>query len=212
MKRNILITGIIGIIGAILMFIGDMLLYYTPNSFDYETEFLTVLGQSSVNRLFWGGFLGPIAAFLYCIGFYQLYLVIKPKFWKFFVFLILSLSIIVGGAFHSHFTYMGLASAEKQNELLNLIKNSITTYYLLTAGLGFIGFLALSVLIAFRKTLFPRWIILCTPLILFLGFTPAKSLPAPFAVIIAGGWMNIIHIVFFTVSTLYLIKKLPENE
>lgn len=207
MKKQLQYTGYMGLVGAILMFTGDMLLYYTPKSFDYKTAFLTILGQSSHNRLFWGGFLGPVASFLYCIGFYQLYLAIQPNFWKIFVFVVLSLSIIIGGSFHSHFTYMGFASAEKQEGLLNLIRNNIMLYYFITMGLSLLGFLTLSILIFLKKTFYPRWMLLFTPLIWIFGFKPMQSLPSPFAVIIAGGWMNLIHILFFVISTYILTRN-----
>ncbi len=69
---------VVGFIGALLMFCGDMLLYYDPNDFNYkagdnsETKInaiIEVMGKVSPKRLYAGGFIGPVAAFLYCVGF-----------------------------------------------------------------------------------------------------------------------------------------------
>ena len=73
----------IGLAGALLMFAGDMLLYYTPKDFSYgpksSTEeklnsIIDVMKSQPSKRVMTGGMIGPVAAFLYCVGFYHIVL------------------------------------------------------------------------------------------------------------------------------------------
>lgn len=64
-----LIWIIIGIIAAILMFTGDMLLYYDKKDYVSDGTFqpvISLMKNVSDKRLYAGGIIGPIAAFLYC--------------------------------------------------------------------------------------------------------------------------------------------------
>jgi len=63
-----------------------------------------------------------------------------------------------------------------------------------------------------RKTLYPRWMIICFPLIAFLlqGLI-AKFLSGNLKIII-GGYLNIILIIFFTASTIALWNSNSNQE
>lgn len=82
----LLCTAAVGLVGALLMFAGDMLLYYTPEDFSYNKNcssaekiqaIIDVMKNISPMRLMVGGMIGPVSAFLYCVGFYLLFL-LKP--------------------------------------------------------------------------------------------------------------------------------------
>lgn len=67
-----LIWLIMGLIAAIFMFVGDMLLYYDKKDYVSDGTFHTVISlmkNVSDKRLYVGGIIGPIAAFLYCLGY-----------------------------------------------------------------------------------------------------------------------------------------------
>ena len=63
---------LVGLIGSVLMFCGDMILYYTPEDFDYGSgaeknkmqAVIDVMKNLPVKRVAIGGLIGPIAAFL----------------------------------------------------------------------------------------------------------------------------------------------------
>ena len=64
----------IGLAGALLMFAGDMLLYYTPEDFacgpkssaeERINAIIDVMKGLPAGRVMAGGMIGPIAAFLY---------------------------------------------------------------------------------------------------------------------------------------------------
>ena len=74
---------LIGLSGAILMFIGDMALYYSKE--DYVADgtlnpIIDIMKTESRTRLYVGGIMGPVAAFLYCIGYYHLVLVMNEQY------------------------------------------------------------------------------------------------------------------------------------
>jgi uncharacterized membrane protein len=65
-----------------------------------------------------------------------------------------------------------------------------------------------------RKTLYPKWIILFFPLIPFLiEDLVTKYLPNNIWIVVKGGYLNIILVIFFTASTIALwnIKKSETN-
>ena len=75
---------LIGLVGSLLMLLGDQLLYLsksaakrekTTDAMDYIAE---VMSGLPVKRFCAGGLIGPFAAFVYCAGFYHLVLAAGP--------------------------------------------------------------------------------------------------------------------------------------
>jgi hypothetical protein len=71
---------IVGLAGALFMFAGDMLLYYTPEDFAYDSKsssaekiqaIVDVMKKLPAKRVMVGGMIGPVSAFLQCVGFYH---------------------------------------------------------------------------------------------------------------------------------------------
>ncbi len=214
MKRKIMLTGIIGILAGILMYLGDMFLYFTTDYIEsFQKDIVQVMRDVSIRRLQIGGLLGPGSAFLYMIVFYHIYLMIKPEYEKTakFLFALLVFGIIYGAAFHSHFAIMGFTSKFHNMELLELIEG----FSIMTVAFMFIvdtiAYLLLVYLILTKKTFYPRWIALFSPIVLFSLSGLVRLLPQPWMVIIAGGWNNIIFIIFFTLSTI-ISSKMEERD
>ena len=102
-----------GLIAGLLMFSGDMLLYYDKKDYVSDGKFdsvIDIMKNLSDKRLYAGGLIGPIAAFLYCIGYYHIVLIADDKIFvpAMTSFLLSCLGIIIGGAYHSHCAYLGL--------------------------------------------------------------------------------------------------------
>lgn len=200
---------IVGLIGAILMFLGDMTLYYTPKDFDYEPgknqnimqAIIDVMKNLPAKRVTIGGMIGPIAAFLYCIGFYHI-VVITNGAWKtiaYVAFFALCLGIISGGAYHSHCAYLGLLGDEKHSAAREIvIKYFSKLAFIMYIGEG-VGFLLLIVLIITNNTILPQWMFLLTPGVLFLLKKPLRRLPKGMRVIVSGGWTNLISVIYYVV-------------
>ena len=106
---------LIGLLGSFLMFLGDMTLYYDPDDYDGKDTINSIAGimkNASIKRLYIGGLLGPIGAFIYSIGFYHIVLASQEKYLNlaWFVFLMNTFGIILGGAYHIQCAYLGLLS------------------------------------------------------------------------------------------------------
>ena len=199
----------IGLAGALLMFAGDMLLYFTPEDFACDPKssaeekinaIIDVMKGLPTRRVMAGGMIGPIAAFLYCIGFYHIVLMTNEQTYTLAMaaFLLSCFGIIIGGAYHSHCAYLGLLGDDGGRNALNAaMKYFQKMPLILYAGEG-IGFLLLIFLIVTGKTVLPRWIFLLSPGMLFLLKPAVSRLPKGARVIISGGWMNLISVIYYS--------------
>lgn len=209
-NNKLKLTAYIGILASLIMFTGDMLLYFTTQEFvDYENELLASMGKIPFWRLTTGGLLGPLAAFLYIIGFYHItYAFKKPKGTiSMTVFAILSLSVFFGGAFHAFFPAFGIASAQGNTELITVLEEYATYLALFTYILPIVAWVLIVFAILRKQTHYPPLMILATPMLTFWLLFVWRLLPQPFHIILAGGWSNLIMTVFFTVSLIVLSGK-----
>lgn len=193
---------LIGLLASFLMFLGDMILYYDSNDYDGKDTINNIIGimkNVSIKRLYIGGLLGPICAFIYCIGFYHIVLGIQEKFFNvaWFVFLLNVLGMILGGTYHIQCAYLGLLSRYENkgafDEFLRFLKFQAKIVFTTMA----IANIAIALIILFGFTVFPRWQALFTPIFLLI-FTPiADRLPKGLHMIVRGGWLNIIYFIYY---------------
>ena len=203
-----LTTAWIGLAGALLMFAGDMLLYYTPKDFSYgpksSTEkrlnaIIDVMKSLPARRVMVGGMIGPVAAFLYCVGFYHIVLMIDEQAYTLAMaaFLLSCFGIITGGAYHSHCAYLGLLGDNRDRAALEKAMRYFQKLPLIFyAGEG-IGFVLLAFLIVTGNTVLPRWMFLLSPGILFLLKPVVGRLPKGIRIIVSGGWTNLISVIYY---------------
>ena len=193
---------LIGILGSFLMFLGDMTLYYDPNDYDGKDTINNIIGimkNVSIKRLYIGGLLGPICAFIYCIGFFHIVLGIQEKYLTigWFVFLINVFGMILGGAYHIQCAYLGLLSRYENkgafDEFLKFLKFQAKIVF----GIMAIANIALALIILFGFTVFPRWQALFTPMFLLIVTPLADRLPKGVHMIIRGGWFNLIYFIYY---------------
>ena len=193
---------LIGLFGSFLMFLGDVILYYDSKDYDGKDTINSIIGimkNVSIKRLYIGGLLGPICAFIYCIGFYHIFLSIQEEYLNlaWFVFLINIIGMILGGTYHIQCAYLGLLSRHENkgafDEFLKFLKLQAKIVFSIMA----LANIAIALIILFGLTVFPRWQALFTPIFL-LFFTPlAERLPKGLHMIIRGGWFNIIYFIYY---------------
>ncbi len=198
----------VGLAGALLMFAGDMLLYYTPEDFacgpksseeEKMNAIVDVMKGLSTRRVMAGGMVGPIAAFLYCVGFYHIVLMTNEQTHTLAMaaFLLSCFGIITGGAYHSHCAYLGLLGDDRNRDALNIaMKYFQKMPLILYTGEG-LGFLLLIFLILTGKTVLPRWMFLLSPGILYLLKPAVGRLPKGIRIIVSGGWTNLISVIYY---------------
>jgi hypothetical protein len=208
------VLGVFGILGGLILLAGDMLLYYDPVNMSLKQN----MGNASDFRIIASGVCALFAAWFYMLGLGQVYYAFKttkPIFRNGTLISFGSILIsygIVHGAFLAIATSAKLATehsldineavllSEKTNEILRLFVYPL---------FGILSILFISQVWK-RKTLYPRWIILFFPLIPFLiEDLVTKYLQNDIWIIIKGGYLNIILVIFFTASTIALwnIKK-----
>ena len=193
---------LIGLLGSFLMFLGDMTLYYDPNDYDGKDTINNIIGimkNVSIKRLYIGGLLGPICAFIYCIGFFHIVLGIQEKYLTigWFVFLINVFGLILGGAYHIQCAYLGLLSRYENkgafDEFLKFLKFQAKIVF----GIMALANIGIALLIVFGLTVFPSWQALFAPIFLLILTPLAERLPKGLHMIIRGGWFNLIYFIYY---------------
>jgi hypothetical protein len=189
------------------MFSGDMFLYFTKKDFKNHNSIRTeVMRDIPAWRLKLGGYIGPFAAFFYAIGFLQMSLVVQEqyKILGFIISCLFILGIIIGGAYHSHYTYVGLLGKTDDKSIFDsVVKNTrfLGILYMIPVS---IGSAFLSILIVLEKTIFPAWFVFFTPTITIFFTILWRHLPQPFRVVLYGGWSNLLCLIYFSMSIIVL--------
>ena len=201
----LLITLIVGLIGAILMFAGDMTLYYDPNDYDNNGSLepvINIMKKLPKKRVMIGGIIGPVAAFLHCIGFYHIVLMADESVHipAIISFLLCCMGIISGGAYHSHCAYLGLLGEDEQRKDLDIVMDYLKRIgFILYGGEG-AGLLIFTILILMGRTMLSAWMAVLSPVILFLLKPLARKLPKGLHMVICGGFSNVIFVVYYVAA------------
>jgi hypothetical protein len=213
------LAGLCGLAGALLFFVGDMLFYgYFGPGAGFTEGMHEIVMHASTARLFAGGLIGPMAACLCIIGFWHVYLNVRPSSALLgrVMLVCFFLLMVSGSAVHTLWTAKGLALKYCSNQgspcsdLLTATKSYWTLAYYIGAIPGYVGAVLLFVLVLMRKTWYPRWTLLANPAILFLLSPLAEKVPSPLGAILVGGSANLSIAVFFLVSV--LVSWAPRSE
>ena len=206
------VLGIFGILGGITLLTGDMLFYYDPTN----TNLFENMGNASDSRIIYSAVTALLASWFYILGVIHVYQAFKPtkpliKNTVLICFAAITISYgVVHGAFVAIATSSKLAIQNNLdlNKSILLASEANNVLRLLVYPI----FGLLSVLFIYqvwkKNTLYPRWIILFFPLIPFLiqDFI-CKNLSGNIWIIVCGGYLNHILIIFFTASTIALWNK-----
>jgi hypothetical protein len=177
----------------------------------------TVL-RASQERLFAGGLVGPLAACLCIVGFWHVYLNIRPSQLLLgrLVFVLFSILMVAGSAVHTLWTAKGLAlkycygQGAPCSDLVAAIKSYWALAYNLGAIPGYLGAVLLFGLVLLRKTYYPRWTVIANPAVLMVLSPLADRVPAPLGAILVGGFTNLSIAIFFLVSVATTWNRGPD--
>ena len=206
------VLGIFGVMGGLTLLSGDMLFYYDSfNSNLYEN-----MGNASDLRIISSAVTALIAAWFYMFGVVHVYQAFKPtkpviKNTILICFAAITISYgVVHGAFVAIATSSKLAVENNLNlnDSVSLAVEANNILRLIVYPIfGLLSILFITQVWK-RKTLYPRWIILFFPLIPFLtqDFI-CKNISGNIWIIVCGGYLNHILIIFFTASTIALWNK-----
>jgi hypothetical protein len=206
------IFGFFGILGGITLFAGDMLFYYDPQNINLFEN----MGNASDSRIIYSAVTALLAAWFYMLGVIHVYQAFKPSktLVKNIIFICFAAITISYGVVHGAF--VAIATSSKLviqnnldlNESILLASEANNVLRLLVYPIfGLLSILFITQVWK-RKTLYPKWIILFFPLIPFLiqDFI-CNNLSGNIWIIVCGGYLNHILIIFFTASTIALWNK-----
>ena len=209
--KNLQFLTLFGILGSLLMFTGDMLLYYEPVSgLNYNST--SRMSTMPIQRLIAGGIMGPIASIFSIIGCYFFFVVFRSvnKLLAKFLFVSFAVLFVFAGSYHAMFPNLGFIGRLPellQAQQLIYIRTYLNKMNTLIYIFGTIGTLLLFYLVIFKKSHFPKWMLLFTPTLLILLASLVKNyIPYPFGAIVYGGWINLCFVLFFTICLIYFSK------
>ncbi len=204
-------AGLAGLGGALLFFVGDMLLvgHWGAGS-DVREGSLRMLRESSQLRLFMGGLAGPIAGCLCLLGFWHLRqnLIGRSPFLGRVVFFALGAAMVAVSVVHALLVPLRLvhrysdAHAGTASELLDALRNYFDLAYYLVKGPVYLGALLLLILVLSGRSSYPRWTAMANFGLLSLLGPLADQVPAPLGAVLVGGFESLTLATFFLVSVI----------
>ena len=205
-KTSVLVlTGVIGLIAAVLVGWGEFLLNFDDlgRYSEVNYDFMKGTDDSDFSR---GHFIGVLAAPLYLVGCWHIYLMLKPAHqkWAMAAFLIAAYGFIVGAVWIGSRASIGtLANMLDTTQVKMLIEfyqfryETLLTVIRITTlvlSLIFIG------LVLTGKSYYPRWVAIFNPIILIIGsFIVFAAFPeiGKYLLPIA---LNVAFFIFFIIS------------
>jgi len=107
------------------------------------------------------------------------------------------ISIIMGGAYHTHCSNLGLIGKTGNEEAIGKVSKYLSYQSMILYALQVVSLLLLIVCVAAGWTVFPRWMALLTPRVLYLLLPLVRKLPKLLHMVIAGGWTNLIFVIYY---------------
>ncbi|MFH1144961.1 MAG: DUF6796 family protein [Candidatus Eisenbacteria bacterium] len=207
MRKNA--AGLLGLLGAVILCAGDMLLYgHFGSGFTFEKGARIVALQAPLLRIYLGGLLGPICAALYIVGFWHVHQNVSPRAPRpaRLIAAGFSLGMIIGGAYHALWATRQLVlrsagqSPVEQSELWNAVRGYMELTFAASAVPFLVATLILLVVVLAGRSSYPRWTALINPGLLLVFRPLAAHVPGPLGAVLLGGYFNLVFCLFFAVS------------
>jgi hypothetical protein len=207
--------GISGILGSILFIIGDLLYNHVPGSKDGIAIKMSRMPES---RLLNAGTLGLIGCWFYTLASFQFLMVFQPggEYFAFIVFITFAAVMICYGI--SHTAYFAIAAGAKVAGQLGsdaeLGGRTGNTFFQRLVVITYIPVVVSSLMMFYAivagKSLYPRWMAACLPVVIYLLKTPVtRILKGRIKEMVNDSYDNIVLFVFYVLSTLVLWNALP---
>ncbi|HKE33875.1 MAG TPA: DUF6796 family protein [Candidatus Acidoferrum sp.] len=216
-RRSRRLAGVAGLCGALLFFAGDMLFYgHWGSGAGFHQGMIKTVSNASLVRLYAGGLVGPVAACLCIVGFWHVYLNVRPAQARIGQVMLVAffLLMVFGSAIHTLWTTRGLAIKYCYGDddvgcraLVQAVNSYWDLAYNLGAAPGYLGAVLLLGLVLLGKTWYPRWTALANPAVLVVLSPLADRAPAPLGAVLSGGFTNLSIALFFLVSVLTTWKR-----
>ncbi len=173
-KKLIMITGFIGLLAAVLVGVGEFLLHYDPLArFSEEGGDYSFMMAATDARQTMGHFFGVLAAPLYVVGCWHIYLMLKPanKTLAFIAFVVGAYGFMIGADWISSRASIGAIAHLENTALQPLVDLYVHRYESLLTIIR-ITTLLLSIIIAYlawtKRSHYTRVVTFLNPIVLLL--------------------------------------------
>lgn len=211
-----LLTGLLGLIGALITGTGEFLLHFDPLA--RFTDGLAFFEGISENRSNWGHFLSVMGAPLYAVGGFHLFLMLRKANarWAFILFVVMAYGCALGSVWMgSRASISAIVNAPQYADLANLVALYDLRYESLLQVTRVAILLVSGIyiwLVLTGRSSYPRWMAVFNPIILLLfSFAMWLALPdiGKYMMPIA---LNIAFSVFFGLSILIVKKQSSQSQ
>ena len=211
-KKQIIITGLIGLFAAISVGAGEFLLHFDSLGRFGEAGGYDYMQGISVERSSAGHFLAVLGAPLYVVGFWHLMKMLEPanKTISSIAFFIMSYGIIVGamwiGSRASISAIVNINSLADLSSLVSLYELryesllQVTRIAVLVFSIIFIG------LVITGRSHYPRWMVIFNPILLLLSSFAIWILAPALGIYLMPIALNIAFGLLFLISTILSLK------
>jgi len=207
-----IIFGIFGILGGLTLFAGDLLFYYNPASIDLKHN----MALASDDRIIISGVTALFSTWFYLLGLVHVFFAFNSSKAIMRNIMIGSFVAIVTSYGIIHGAYVAIATTAKLGVLNNMDIETATSLAVGTNNLMRLFIYPVFAILSYtfitevwkRKTLYPRWIIIFFPLVPFIFKGMFQNITNnSLWIIINGGFLNLILVLFFTASTIALWNR-----
>jgi hypothetical protein len=207
---SVRLFGISGIIGAILFICGDLSYNHVPGSKASPTIKMSTLPDS---RLINAGTLGMIGCWFYCLAALQVYIAFRPAGEPFASILFMAFAAVMICYGIGHVGYFAIAAGAKAaaslgadveagGKLGNAFFQRLTFIIYIPTG---IASLMMVYGILSGRSLYPRWMVIFLPIVIYLLKTPITSiLRGRSKELVTDSYDNFMLFVFYALSTIVL--------
>jgi len=202
--------GLSGILGSILFIFGDLSYNHVPGSINSPTIKMSKMAET---RLLNAGILGLIGCWFYTLASFQFFIVFRPagEIYAFIVSLAFGAVMICYGI--SHTAYFAIAAGAKiaaqleaDVELGGKLGN---TFFQRLVYITYIPVVISSLMmfygIVVGKSMYPRWMAIFLPIVVYLLKSPiTRILKGRLKEIVNDSYDNLVLFVFYVLSTIVL--------
>jgi len=204
-------TGSVGLLAAALVGWGEFLLNFDSLARYSEVNYDFMLGtsDSSFSR---GHFIGVLAAPLYLVGCWHIYLMLKPAHqkWAMSAFLISAYGFVVGAVWIGSRASVGTLANQPDTEQIRLLIELYQFRYETLLTVIRITTLVLSLIIAglvlTGKSHYPRWLAIVNPVTLILASFILFSMFPDIGKYLLPIALNVSFFIFLLISIHYAMK------
>ena len=202
--------GISGIIGSILFIFGDLLYNHVPGSKNNPTVKMSKIPES---RLLNAGTLGLIGSWFYTLASLHLYIAFQPAGDLFAFILLLAVAAVMICYGISHTAYFAIATGAQVAVRLGYDAESGgklgNTFFKRLVYITYIPVAIFSLMMIYGivsgRSLYPRWMVVFLPIVIYLLKKPiTRILKGHLQEIINDSYDNFVLFVFYGISTVVL--------